>query len=119
MAGEVYVYAADANKLYQIDVSETLTNVTGDYEEAAADAQIEWAQFGNTVLATHYDTPLQGATIGSGNFSDHITSSDKPQARHMAIVRDQVVLGDTQDDTDGQQRLQRFVISRISQMPER
>ena len=103
LSGEVYVYAADANKLYQIDVSETLTNVTGDYEEAAADAQIEWAQFGNTVLATHYDTPLQGATIGSGNFSDHITSSDKPQARHMAIIRDQVVLGDTQDDTDGQQ----------------
>jgi|TARA_R100001143_G_scaffold58526_1_gene56466 hypothetical protein len=101
--GEVYTYAADASKLYRIDVSESLTEVTGDYEQAASDAQIEYAHFGNTILATHIATPLQGATIGSGNFSDHITSSDKPQARHIAVIRDQVVLGDTTDETDGAQ----------------
>ena len=101
--GEIFVYAADATKLYEIDVSETVRVVTGDYDEASSDAQVEWAQFGNTVLATHYDTPLQGMTIGSGTFSDHITSSDKPQGRHIGIVRDQVVLGDTTDTTDGRQ----------------
>jgi len=102
--GEVYVYLMDEKKLYQIDVSETLTDVSGSTYTTPTDAQVEWAQFGNTILATNYSDHVQGASItGSGTFSDHFTSTLKPKARHIAIVRDQVVLGDTRDAVDGQQ----------------
>lgn len=99
--GTVYYYAGDASKLYRLfgaawsDVSKS-----GGYM-TAADSTWEFALFGSTFIATNFDDPVQSQTIGSGSFADHITSSDKPKARHMDVVREFLVLGNTNDAVDG------------------
>ena len=99
-AGAVSYYAGDETKLYRLAGS-TFSDVSGATYTTAEDANWEFAKFGNTILATNYADAVQGATIGSGNFSDQFTSTDKPKAYHVDIVRDFVVLGNTNDTTDG------------------
>ena len=99
-AGAVSYYAGDATKLYRLSGS-TWTDVTGTALTTSVDSSIEFAQFGNTILATNFDDAVQGATIGSGNFAAQFTSTLKPKARHIDIIGDFVVLGGTTDAVDG------------------
>ena len=99
--GAVSYYAGDATKLYRLAGSTWSDVSKGGGYATAADDNWEYTQFGSTILATNLADAVQGATIGSGSFTDHITSSDKPKARHIDIVRDFVVLGNTNDATDG------------------
>ena len=103
-SGNVYLYAGDASKLYRQAPDLTLTDVSksGGYA-IAADGFWEGAQFGTQVLMTDYDDAVQEITVGaSDTFADLITSTDKPKARHIAVVGNFVVLGWTNDTTDGE-----------------
>lgn len=100
-AGNIFFYAGDISKLYSLaagtfsDISKTGGYTTSD------DGTWEFAQFGSTIIATNFDDPVQGLTIGSGSdFTDLITSTNKPKARHVDIIGDFVVLGNTFDATD-------------------
>jgi hypothetical protein len=99
--GAVTVYAGDETKLYSL-AAEAFTDrsKSGGYS-TSVDSDWEFTQFGNTMLATNYDDPVQGITVGGTIFSDHFSSSDKPKFRHMAIVGDFVVGGNSNDSTDG------------------
>lgn len=101
--GIVSTYTSDVANLYRLSGS-TLTDVSGATYATASDDVWEFIKFGTKVLATNFTDPIQGATVGTGNFSDHLTSTLKPKARHMSVVRDFVVLGNTNDGTDGEQR---------------
>lgn len=99
----VYVYAGDATKLYE-GFGNTFTDQSGTtYSTVAADTW-EFVQFGSDVIAANFRDPVQFMPIGDGAtdaFGDLITSTLKPKARHIGINRSFLVLGNTNDATDG------------------
>ena len=57
-------------------------------------------QYGETVIATNFSDPIQSITAYSGTqFAD--LSADAPKAKYIAVVRDFVMTGFTNDATDG------------------
>ncbi len=99
--GNVSVFAGDETALYTL-VSGAWTDISlaGGYN--ANDGQgWEFAKFGETMIATTFSDPVQFIDLGGSNFADLITSTLKPRAAHIAVIRDYVVLGDTTDNTDG------------------
>lgn len=98
------VYAGDRTKLYSmvagapVDVSKA-----GGYT-LAIDGQWEFTQFGrNHFVATDYDDEVQFIAPGGAIFANLITSADTPSGRHIGVVRQFLVLGNTNDTTDGVQ----------------
>lgn len=106
-ANNTYVYAGDATKLYEaVDNTFTDESKGGGYNVPADDAW-EFAVWtaNNKIIATNYADPVQSITIGGGAggaFADMITSTNKPKAKHVGIVGRFVVLGFTNDTTDGE-----------------
>ena len=105
-AGNVFVYAGDASALYEA-VSNTFTDESkGGGYTLPVDNQWEFAQFDTKVMACNGAgaDAVQSMTIGDGAtsaFADMITSTNKPSADHIAVVWRFVVLGGTNDATDG------------------
>lgn len=86
--GNAYIYAGTATGLYRrsgtswVDESSAAYSVSGD-------GYWRFAQFGNSVLATNLNSPLQIATVG-GTFED---VSDAPRAKTIGVINNFVVLG--------------------------
>jgi len=98
--GDTYLYVGDATKLYQLNGS-SWSDVSGaTYTIAAAD-RWEFAVWGNQLIATDFADVMQVITIGSSNFA--ALSGSPPQARHIAVVNNFVVVGNTFDGVDGNQ----------------
>ena len=100
--GNVYFYAGDAAKLYEIR-NQTVTDKSksGGYTTSGDNNWI-FRQFGQTIIGTNYDDPVQSIAVGSGSaFADHFTSTNKPKARCMGVIRNFLMLGDTNDTSDG------------------
>ncbi len=95
-----YLYAGDAAKLYSLsgttwgDVSKSGGYSTGTEE------RWEFTRWKNQILATNYSDNIQTIEMGGTNFADLTTDF---KARHIAVVRDFVVAGNTTDTTDGAQ----------------
>jgi hypothetical protein len=100
-AGNIYNFAGTISKLYQqapgsssyVDSTRT---VGGAYGVSASDAW-EFAQWGNTMIATDGADAPQVVTLGGANFA--ALAGTPPKARHIGIVRDFVVLGNCDDGT--------------------
>ena len=100
-AGNTYIYSGDATKLYSL-VNNSFSDVSkGGGYAGAEDSQWQFELFGNTIIVTNFDDPVQGLVLGGANFSDLFTSTNKPKARHLAVVRDFLMLGNTNDASDG------------------
>ena len=104
-----FLYAGTASKLWEAASSATPTysdeSKAGGYTTASGE-RWEFANFDRNykVIATNYTDPVQSITTGGGGagaFADMITSTNKPKARHIAIIGQFVVLGNTNDTTDG------------------
>jgi len=92
-SANVYNYAGDATKLYRL-VSQTQTDAsrtTGGAYSTAIDDWWEMTTWGQTVIATNYTDAPQVITMGGTNFS--ALGGSPPNARHIAVLRDFVVLG--------------------------
>jgi hypothetical protein len=99
--GANYTYAGDAAKLYRmVDAVMTDCSKSGGYGLSAS-AGWEFASWGETVIAAAITEPLQTITLGGTQFADLVTSTRKPKAHHIAVVRDFVVLGNVSDSVDG------------------
>lgn len=100
-AGVSYVYAGDATKLYRLTVPAAWTDASrlagGAYATATADMW-EFVQWGEMVLATNYTDAPQQITVGGANFA--VLAGSPPKARHIAVVRDFVVLANLNDGTE-------------------
>lgn len=100
-SGNIYQYAGDASKLYSLsgstwgDVSQSGGYSTG------VDERWEFVRWKNKVLATNFTDSPQQITFGGTNFADLTTALE---ARHLAVVRDFVVAGNTNDAVDGEVR---------------
>ena len=88
-AGNPYTYAGDATKLYLL-----ASGIFNDVSKVGGYAATGWefSQFGNTVIAVDgVSDPPQVATLGSGVFAN--LAGSPPNALHVAVVRNFVVLG--------------------------
>lgn len=105
-SGNSYNFAGDVNKLYSL-ANDTFSDVSKAGSPAyslATEETWEFAKFGETLVACSgvngaATNNIQAITLGGANFAD--LSGSPPQARHIATVRDFVVVGNTWDSTDG------------------
>ncbi len=94
VTGQASSFAGDESALYQLsagvysDVSKVGGYTLGD------DEQWEFTQFGERTIAVQIGTDPQYFDIGSSSTFDDLPGSP-PLARHCAVVRDFVVLGNT------------------------
>jgi hypothetical protein len=96
--GDVFQYAGDETKLYEnIDGTWTDRSKVGGYAISGTNAW-EFAAWKNKVLATNFNDNPQAVTMGATAFADLTTDL---KARHLAVVRDFVVLANTFDASDG------------------
>ncbi len=101
--GSVALYAGDAAKLYEMNASDSaLTDLSlaGGYS-TSTDNRWRFLQFGETLIATNYNDNVQTGTVASSSAFTNL-SGTPPKAKFIAAVRDQVMLGYTNDGTDGE-----------------
>lgn len=100
-ASNVYNFAGDATKLYRLNAAAwgDVSRLAGGAYTTAADDWWEMIQWGETIIAVNGTTdPPQVFTLGtSANFA--ALGGSPPNARHIAIIRDFVVLGNINDGT--------------------
>ncbi|KKL57436.1 hypothetical protein LCGC14_2235430, partial [marine sediment metagenome] len=105
-SGSYYNYAGDAAKLYEVGAAGVTDKSKGGGYSTGSDDVWEFQLFDQAqvtrLIATNFTDPVQGIDVGSaGLFADQFTSTLKPKARHIAAVREFLVLGNTNDATDG------------------
>jgi hypothetical protein len=102
--GNAFTYCGDSSSLYKLTVS-TWTDATrvsgGNYGTAVDDAW-EFAKWGERIIATNYTDVIQDITMGATAFA--ALAGSPPRARHMAVVRDFLVLGNVTDISSGASR---------------
>jgi hypothetical protein len=102
----VHVFAGDIADLYRITstLGATWENVsrgagTPDYT-TPGDGQWKFAQYGSRVLATNFTDDIQSYVLGTSTDFAQLAAA-APRARHVAVVRDFVVVANTWDAVDG------------------
>ncbi len=92
--GTTETFAGDTSKLYLL-VGNSFSDVSrsGGYS-VGTNERWEAAQYGRRVIFTQIGTPPQYFDMTSSSLFDDLGGSP-PQARHIAVVRDFVVLGNT------------------------
>lgn len=97
-AGNNYNYAGDNSALYALVAQSynAATRLAGGAYTTATDDSWEFVNWGNTVIGVNgfVDLPQQ-ITLGGANFSDLATGV---KARHIATMRDFVVMGNVSDN---------------------
>ena len=99
-SGNTNNFSGNASKLYKssggvyADVSKVGGYTTG------TDERWEFAKYGERIIATNFSDPIQSYVLGSSSAFANLSAS-APQARHIAIMRSFVVLGNTFDSSDG------------------
>lgn len=104
-AGTQYIYAGTTTKLHEA-VGATFADQSKGGGYSVNTTNWEFTTFGDHIIATNGIDAVQSMVIGAGAssaFADMITSTLTPKAKHVATVRDFVVLGHTTDATDGEQ----------------
>lgn len=99
--GTVHTFAGDATKLYRKSSGTSWEDVSksGGYT-TPTDGMWRFAQYGDIILATNYTDAIQAYTLNSStDFADLAMAA--PKARYIEVIRDFVVVADTNDGTDG------------------
>lgn len=99
-SGGAHTFAGTQTKLYQMDSSLTFSDVSQTLTTYSTSSTGYWefAKFGSLVLATNNVDPIQKFDVDtSSKFAD--LGGSPPVARHIAAVRDFVVLGDVSGDS--------------------
>ena len=100
--GNFALYAADRTKIYRLDTTDSSLVSESKSGNYSTDVNDKWrfVQFGENVIATNFADPIQTKIAASGGlFAD--LSADAPKAKYIAVVRDFVFTGYTNDATDG------------------
>ncbi len=108
-AGNVYNYAGDQSALYEIGPGNaqtwsTVTRAASGSYALGADDTWEFVNWGQTIIAVGgMNTPPQQISLGAANFN--ALTGTPPAARHIAVVRDFVVMGNVSDSATQVQRV--------------
>lgn len=99
--GNAALYAGDAGKLYRMSAADSsLTDKSKSGGYSTSGNVWKFAQFGETLIATNYNDAPQTVTVGGAPvFAD--LGGSPPKAKHIAVVRDQVMLANINDGVDG------------------
>lgn len=97
----IFSFVGTATKLYLLD-----GNTFSDVSKAAGyttqdEDNWEFVIWGNEIVATNFTDPIQVMTLGTPPFAD--LGGSPPNARHLGIVGEFLVLGNTYDIADGYQ----------------
>lgn len=106
-AANVYEFAGDATKLYKLSSAtwSDVSRLAGGAYTTAFDDWWEFIQWGETIIAVNGNTDApQSITLGAANFA--ALAGSPPKARHIAIIKDFVVLGNINDGTAYPSRVQ-------------
>ena len=95
--GSIHSYAADSSKLYRLVDASWTDASKGGYTGPASDIFVEFVKFNEKILATHINEALQYIDLGGTTFADLATSTLKPQARHIGVTDDFVIIGNTSE----------------------
>ena len=93
-AGTVHVYAGDATKLYLLSSATWVdaTRTSGGAYSCPADTQWRFVKYGTTAIAVNGADAPQSISLAAGaNFA--ALGGSPPTARHIAVVREFVVMG--------------------------
>jgi len=101
--GNVYTFAADINDLFLYNAGTAVFDEVTKSSAAmtvAADDHINFAKYGERVIAVngHADHPQSYVLGTSSKFAD--LGGSGPRARHIAVVGDFIMVGNTWDSTD-------------------
>ena len=90
-----YNYVGNETKLYALSgaAHTDVTRTNGAYTTGATEFW-EFTKFGDTLYATNFTDLLQSITLGGSNFAD-LTAA--PKARHMSIVNNFLMMGNTDE----------------------
>lgn len=103
-SGNVKLYTGDVSNLYQFESGSSTFSVVSSAAGAyncPAEAFWSFEQFGQKVYATNLTNGIQVKDFGAANFS--LLSAAAPRAKYLAVVRDFVVAGFTDDASYGTQ----------------
>ena len=92
----VYVYVGTKNEIYRITDS---PSVSSDGYTTAENDRWEFVTWGDQVIGTNYSDPAQVSDIGGGGFTP--LGGSPPKSKTIAVVKNQVVLGNINDTLDG------------------
>lgn len=100
-AGNAYTFAGDSSKLYSLttaawgNVSIAAGYTTDDHET------VELAKFGERIVSANgINDPIQSYTMGASSLFANLASA-APRARHIAQIKDFIMVLNTWDSTDG------------------
>ncbi len=96
--GDVESFAGDETKLYKL-TGTTYNDVSLSAYTTSADDFWSFVRWKNKVLATNFTDNIQSWTLGSSVAFANLTTAVK--ARHIAAIRDFVMVGNTNDASDG------------------
>jgi hypothetical protein len=94
------LFAAGSTKIYDVSGVGALTDVSksGGYSPNANNDRFRFTQFGNTIIGTNNNNPIQAYTLGTSTaFAD--LSGTAPIAKFVTVVRDFVVTGFTTESS--------------------
>ncbi len=100
-SGNASVFAATRSKLYQMVGSATFEDKSQSGGYVTADGEhVEFAKWGNLIISTNFNDNPQSFTLGTSSLFADLPGSP-PRARHIAVARDFVFLGNVVDSVDG------------------
>jgi hypothetical protein len=97
-SGDTKLFAAGATKIFDVTGVGVLTNVSksGNYSANANNDRFRFTQFGNVIIGTNFNNPIQAYTLGTSSaFAD--LDADAPLCKFVTVVRDFVVTAFTRE----------------------
>lgn len=99
-ANTTKLFAAGSTKIYEVSGVGALTDVSksGGYTPNGANDRFRFTQFGNVIIGTNNNNPIQAYTLGTSTaFAD--LSGTAPVCKFITVVRDFVVTGFTTESS--------------------
>lgn len=91
-ASATKLFASGLTKIYEVSGVGAMTNVSkaGGYTPNASSDRFRFTQFGNTIIGTNFNDPMQSFVLGTSTVFANLSAS-APIARYLTVVRDFVV----------------------------
>lgn len=97
----VFGFAGDAHALYELGgVSQSWNNVSSASYNTLTEERWNYTVYGEKVIATNYTDPIQQFDVGASLVFSSL-SANAPHARYITVVKDFVMVANTNDSVDG------------------
>lgn len=99
--GNVFGFAGTATKLYEMGgISMTWNDVSSMAYNTLPEENWNFTVYGENVIATNFTDPIQSYVMGASSVFSEL-SADAPNARYATVVKDFLMVANTNDGVDG------------------